>query len=117
VTDRDLLVPGERPCQPWGSEPPPAPPTATPAQQRRVRSAWRSWSHFRPVYEREGEYVRAEINLKDNIWSGRGQGETDEEAAWNALQACIVNWQRDIANQIWPAPIRRWLRAQRERKG
>lgn len=57
--------------------------------------------------------MRAEINLKDHIWFGVGGGATEEEAAWNALQACIINWQRDIATQRLPAPIRRWMRARR----
>lgn len=116
MTDSTLFVSGARPSQPWGSEPPPAPRTATASQKRRVRSAWRLWSHFRPVYVREGEYVQAEINLKDNVWSGLGRGDTDEEAAWNALQACIVNWQRDIATQHWPGLIRRWMRGRRIRR-
>jgi hypothetical protein len=91
---------GGRPSQPGGDEPPPAPAGATGRQRRAVRSAWRSWSHFRPVYTREGDEVEAEINLKDNIWRGRGRGATEEEAAWNALQACIAAWTDDIALKI-----------------
>ncbi len=103
------------PSQPLGGDPPPAPAGTTRAELRRVRAAWRSWGNFRPVYTREGDLIRAEINLKDHIWSGLGQEKSDAEAAWFALQDCITNWQRDIAVQVFPAAIRRWLRERRNR--
>lgn len=100
------LIPPGRPSMPWGGDPPPAPAHASRADRRRVRSAWRLWSHFRPVYDREGEEVIAMIDLKGNGWVGRGRGPSEEEAAWNALQDCIRNWRRDIT-PLWAAVRRR----------
>jgi hypothetical protein len=97
--------------QPWGSEAPPAPATATRLEVSRVRSAFRSWSHYRPWYTRDEELVHAEIDLKDNCWLGTGQGDTDSEAAWNALQDCITNWERSIADM--PSLVPRFLRRRR----
>jgi hypothetical protein len=84
------MIEAGRPTQPWGDAPPPAPAEVTRREIRAVRSAWSSWRHFRPHYTRIGDEVEAEIDLKDNVWRGRGRGATDEEAAWNALQACIA---------------------------
>jgi hypothetical protein len=72
-----------------------------------VRSAFRSWSHFRPWYSREGDTVLAEIDLKDNCWRGTGRGATESEAAWHALQDCIANWQRTVGVSLVPRPLRR----------
>jgi hypothetical protein len=107
----DIFGDGRCPTRPWGDRPPPAPATASAADWRRVERAWRSWSHFRPSYRRlDDGRVEADINLKDNIWLGRGRGATPEEAAWNALQDCIVNWQGYIA-ALYGSPARRcWWR-------
>jgi hypothetical protein len=104
---------GETPTQPWGADPPPAPPTATRAQLRKVRAAWSSWSHFRPWYTREGDVVEAEINLKDHIWRGVGTAPTEAEAAWRALPDCIDNWTADVAIPRLPRSVREWLRRRR----
>jgi hypothetical protein len=94
--------------QPWGDDAPPPPSSASRREVRRVRSAFGSWSHFRPWYFREGDKVHAEIDLKDNCWLGTGWGATESEAAWNALQDCITNWQRTIA--ATPSLVPRLLR-------
>jgi hypothetical protein len=95
------------PVAPWGGEAPPPPASATRRDVRRVRSAFRSWSHFRPTYFRDADTVHAEIDLKGNCWLGTGQGATESEAAWNALQDCIANWERSIAVNLVPRFLRR----------
>jgi hypothetical protein len=90
-----------------GRRTPPAPPGTPERRIRKVEVAWRAWSHFRPDYRRDGEDVVAEINLKDNIWHGRGRGATEDEAAWNALQDCIDNWLRDVSGRV--PHLAQWL--------
>jgi hypothetical protein len=104
----DLIPERERPVQPWGDEAPPVPASATRREVRRVHSAFGRWSYFRPWYSREGDTVFAEIDLKDNCWQGAGRGATESEAAWNALQDCITNWERTIA--AMPSLVPRFLR-------
>jgi hypothetical protein len=102
----ELIPEGER-VQPWGDQAPTAPASASRREVRRVRSAFRSWSHFRPLYSRDGDTVFAEIDLKGNCWQGRGRGATEAEAAWNALQDCITNWQRTVSVSLVPRFLRR----------
>ena len=104
----DLIPDGAGTVQPWGRDAPPAPSSATRRDVSTVRSAFSSWKYFRPWYSREGEKVHAEIDLKDNCWRGTGRGATESEAAWNALQDCIFNWERDIA--AMPSLVPRFLR-------
>jgi hypothetical protein len=95
---------GDRPSRPWGDDPPPAPASATWRDRRRVRSAWRSWSHFRPYYVREDDRIEAVIDLKDNVWHGSApvrDGMAESEAAWAALQACIGSWRSPRASERW----------------
>ena len=99
------LIPEGRMVQPWGDEPPAAPAGAPPDERLRVQAAWENWSPFRPQYSRQGEVVRAEIDLKGNVWSGVAGGATEEEAAWSALQACIESWRARVARHLppeWP---------------
>jgi len=100
---------GRQRVQPWGENPPPAPATATRAQRSNVRSAWSSWSHFRPWYTRDGDVIAAEIDLKDRVWCGTGTGPTEADAAWAALQDCIDNWRADIATDVSLKSLRNWL--------
>ncbi len=102
---------GASPASPWGDDPPPAPSAATRAERRKVSGAWRSWSHFRPFYTRDGDVVEAEVNLKDRIFRGTGTGSTEAEAAWAALQDCIKNWSDSVAIELHllPKPLRSWL--------
>jgi hypothetical protein len=100
---------GRQRAQPWGGDPPPAPATATRAQRSNVRRAWSSWSHFRPSYTRGGDVIKAEIDLKDNVWKGFGTGPTEADAAWAALQDCIDNWRAGISTELSLRSLRKWL--------
>jgi hypothetical protein len=104
---------GAWPGQPWGSNPPPTPATATRAQRRSVKSAWSAWSSFRPSYTRKGGEIEAEINLKDRIWRGTGTGPTEADAAWAALQDCIDNWRADVSIDVSLKSLGDWLRRRR----
>ena len=104
----DLIPDGGPPVKPWGDDAPPVPASATRREVRRVYSAFGRWSYFRPWYSRKADMVFAEIDLKDNVWQGRGQGATESEAAWSALQDCITSWQRSIAHM--PSLVPRFLR-------
>jgi hypothetical protein len=97
--------------QPWGPDPPPAPGGTRRAARRALHSTLARWSRagFTPIYWREGEVVRAEIDLKGNCWSGSGRGATEEAAAWNALQDCIANWEADIARHSLRGRVRAWI--------
>jgi hypothetical protein len=104
---------GPERVQPWGEDPPPAPANATRAERGNVRSAWSSWSHFRPWYTRDGDVIKAEIDLKDRVWGGYGTGPTEADAAWAALQNCIDNWRADISTELSLKSMRDWLRRRR----